>query len=90
MTAEPKLKKKIAKLMPPDNLDYQINIPFYSQKVFLSEKQAIEYLPEFIRQLINAHILEPDVIIDLGNDKHQIDKEKLATAVQELSIYTSQ
>jgi len=56
--------------------------PFYSKEVFMSQQEATNFLPVFIKQLIRQEKLPPNVI----KEDTSIDEEQIRPAIVPLAI----
>lgn len=59
-----------------------IAYPFYAQNVFLSEKDAVEFLRVFVSDLVKNGDIPEDAILDDGN----LDEKKVKTAIVPLIV----
>ena len=60
----------------------RITYPFYAQNVFLSEKDAVEFLRVFVKDLIKSGDIPSDAIMEDGN----LDDRKIKTAIVPLIV----
>lgn len=60
----------------------QITYPFYSSNIFLSDGDAVKFLPDFIRKLIKDGNLPKDVV----KEDNTIDETKVKTAIVPLLV----
>lgn len=59
-----------------------IAYPFYAQNVFLSEKDAVEFLRVFVSDLVKNGDIPADAILENGN----LDEKKVKTAIVPLIV----
>lgn len=71
--------KKLLKVIGDSRFTY----PYYSKEIFYSDKDALRYIPTFVKDLISKGLMGEDVLID-----NKLDQSKAEAAIVPLQPST--